>query len=123
MIAVDSVVRRGYVDSTKLGVTGGSGGGLLTDWAAGHTHRFAAAVSQRDVADWLGFWYTADFTLFQPSWFRSTPFRDPQEFLAPSPDRYADSVTTPLMFILGEEYLQPPPTQGGEPMFHPLNYL
>src|SRR6266852_3700902 len=105
MVAVDSVIRRGYVDSAKLGVTGGSGGGLLTDWTVGHTHRFAAAVSQRDVADWLGFWYTADFTLFQPSWFRSTPFRDPQEFLARSPVRYADSVTTPLMFILGEEDL------------------
>src|SRR5436309_1029056 len=123
MIAVDSVIRRGYVDSTKLGVTGGSGGGLLTDWAVGHTHRFAAAVSQRDVADWLGFWYTADFTLFQPSWFRSTPFRDPQEFLGRSPVRYADSVTTPLMFILGEQDLRAPPNQGGEAMFRALKYL
>jgi len=123
MVAVDSVIRRGYVDSTKLGVTGGSGGGLLTDWAVGHTHRFAAAVSQRDVADWLGFWYTADFTLFQPSWFRSTPFRDPQEFLTRSPVRYADSVTTPLMFILGEEDLRAPPNQGGEAMFRALKYL
>src|SRR5438034_1718927 len=123
MIAVDSVIRRGYVDSTKLGVTGGSGGGLLTDWTVGHTHRFAAAVSQRDVADWLGFWYTADFTLFQPTWFRSTPFRDPQEFLARSPVRYADSVTTPLMFILGEEDLRAPPNQGGEAMFRALKYL
>ncbi len=123
MVAVDSLVRRGYVDPTKLGVTGGSGGGLLTDWAVSHTHRFAAAVSQRDVADWLGFWYTADFTLFQPSWFRSTPFRDPQEFLTRSPVRYADSVTTPLMFILGEEDLRAPPNQGGEAMFRALKYL
>ncbi len=123
MVAVDSLIRRGYVDSTRLGVTGGSGGGLLTDWAVGHTHRFAAAVSQRDVADWLGFWYTADFTLFQPSWFRSTPFRDPQEFLVRSPVRYADSVTTPIMFVLGEEDLRAPPNQGGEAMFRALKYL
>src|SRR6266446_3847096 len=123
MVAVDSVIRRGYVDSTKLGVTGGSGGGLLTDWTVGHTHRFAAAVSQRDVADWLGFWYTADFTLFQPSWFRSTPFRDPQEFLARSPVRYADSGTTPLLFILGDADFRTPPTQGGEAMFRALKYL
>ena len=123
MVAVDSVIRRGYVDSTRLGVTGGSGGGLLTDWTVGHTHRFAAAVSQRDVADWLGFWYTADFTLFQPSWFRSTPFRDPQEFLARSPVRYTDSVTTPLMFILGDADFRTPPTQGGEAMFRALKYL
>jgi dipeptidyl aminopeptidase/acylaminoacyl peptidase len=123
MIAVDSLIRRGYVDSTRLGVTGGSGGGLLTDWTVGHTHRFKAAVSQRDVADWLGFWYTADFTLFQPTWFRSVPFRDPQEFLVRSPVRYADSVTTPLMFILGDEDYRAPPNQGGEAMFRALKYL
>jgi len=123
MIAVDSLIRRGYVDSTKLGVTGGSGGGLLTDWTVGHTHRFKAAVSQRDVADWLGFWYTADFTLFQPTWFRSVPFRDPQEYLVRSPVRYADSVTTPLMFILGDEDYRAPPNQGGEALFRALKYL
>jgi dipeptidyl aminopeptidase/acylaminoacyl peptidase len=123
MIGVDSLIRRGSVDTTRLGVTGGSGGGLLTDWAVGHTHRFAAAVSQRDVADWLGFWYTADFTLFRPSWFRSTPFRDPEEFLARSPVRYADSITTPIMFILGDEDLRAPPNQGGEAMFRALKYL
>ena len=123
MVAVDSLIRRGYVDSARLGVTGGSGGGLLTDWTVGHTHRFKAAVSQRDVADWLGFWYTADFTLFQPTWFRSVPFRDPQEFLVRSPVRYADSVTTPLMFILGDEDYRAPPNQGGEAMFRALKYL
>ena len=123
MIAVDSLIRRGYVDSTRLGVTGGSGGGLLTDWTVTQTHRFAAAVAQRDVADWLGFWYTADFTLFQPTWFRSTPFHDPLEFLARSPVRYVERVTTPLMFILGDEDYRAPPNQGGEAMFRALKYL
>ena len=123
MVAVDSLIKRGYVDSTKLGVTGGSGGGLLTDWTVGHTHRFAAAVSQRDVADWLGFWYTADFTLFRPTWFRDTPFHNPQEFLSRSPVMYSDSVTTPIMFVLGEEDMRAPPNQGGEAMFRALKYL
>ncbi len=123
MIAVDSLIKRGYVDSTKLGVTGGSGGGLLTDWTVGHTHRFAAAVSQRDVADWLGFWYTADFTLFRPTWFRDTPFHNPQEFLSRSPVMYSDSVTTPIMFVLGEADMRAPPNQGGEAMFRALKYL
>ncbi len=123
MVAVDSCIRRGYIDTTKLGVTGGSGGGLLTDWAVTHTHRFQAAVSQRDVADWLGFWYTADFTLFQPTWFRSVPFHDPQEFLRRSPVQYVDSVTTPIMFVLGDADLRAPATQGGEAMFRALKYL
>src|SRR2546426_4555369 len=45
------------------------------------------------------------------------------EFLARSPVRYADSVTTPLMFILGDADLRTPPTQGGEAMFRALKYL
>ncbi|HEV2045073.1 MAG TPA: prolyl oligopeptidase family serine peptidase, partial [Chthoniobacterales bacterium] len=49
MAGVDEMVRRGYVDEKKLGVTGGSGGGLLTNWVVGQTTRFAAAVSQRDI--------------------------------------------------------------------------
>ncbi|MFL6594690.1 MAG: prolyl oligopeptidase family serine peptidase, partial [Chthoniobacterales bacterium] len=63
MIGVDELVRRGYIDEKKMGVTGGSGGGLLTNWTIGHTDRFAAAVSQRDIASWAHWWYTADFTL------------------------------------------------------------
>ncbi|HET7790606.1 MAG TPA: S9 family peptidase [Gemmatimonadales bacterium] len=123
MVAVDSLVRRGYVDTTKLGVTGGSGGGLLTDWTVGHTHRFQAAVSQRDVADWQSFWYTTDFTLFQPEWFRDAPWRDPADYTRRSPVTYVDSVTTPIMFILGDEDLRAPPSQGGEVMFRALKFL
>ena len=123
MVAVDSAIGRGYVDSTRLGVTGGSGGGLLTDWAVTQTHRFAAAVSQRDVADWSSFWYTADFTLFRPTWFRSTPFQNPEEFRTRSPVTYVDRVTTPIMFVLGESDLRAPPGQGGEAMFRALKYL
>jgi len=51
------------------------------------------------------------------------PFRDPQEYLVRSPVRYADSVTTPLMFILGDEDYRAPPNQGGEAMFRALKYL
>jgi Dipeptidyl aminopeptidases/acylaminoacyl-peptidases len=120
MIGVDEVVKRGYVDEKRLGVTGGSGGGLLTNWTVTQTNRFAAAVSQRSVADWSSFWFTADFTLFTPSWFRSDPVKDPQEFLARSPVRYADRITTPMLFIEGDEDLRTPPAQGGEAMFRAL---
>ena len=120
MVGVDSLVRRGYVDEKRLGVTGGSGGGLLTNWAVTQTHRFAAAVSQRSVADWLGFWYSADFTLLTPTWFRSNPYQNAQEFLDRSPTHYAGQITTPLMLIDGEADLRTPPGQGSEAMFRSL---
>jgi dipeptidyl aminopeptidase/acylaminoacyl peptidase len=123
MLGVDEVLKRGYVDEKKLGVTGGSGGGLLTNWTVTQTNRFAAAVSQRSVADWLSFWYTADFTLFTPSWFRSYPFRDPEEFLNRSPVRFAERINTPMMFVEGDADLRTPPGQGGEAMFRALKAL
>ncbi len=122
MAGVDEVIKRGYIDPAKLGVTGGSGGGLLTNWTIGQTNRFAAAVSQRDIANWADWWYTADFTLFQPTWFKAPPFEDPEDYKARSPLTYIKNVKTPLMLILGEADYRTPPTSGGEEMFRALKY-
>ena len=122
MAGVDDVVRRGYVDDKRLGVTGGSGGGLLTNWVVGQTNRFAAAVSQRDIATWEAWWYSSDLTLFQPNWFKAPPFDDEQEFKARSPLTYIKNVKTPMMFILGEADYRTPPGAGGEQMFRALKF-
>ena len=122
MAGVDELIRRGYIDQTKLGVTGGSGGGLLTNWTVGHTDRFKAAVSQRDIASWTDWWYTADFTLFQPSWFKAPPFEDPEDFKARSPITYVNNIKTPMMFILGETDWRTPTGPGGEQLFRALKY-
>jgi dipeptidyl aminopeptidase/acylaminoacyl peptidase len=122
MIGVDETIKRGFIDAKKLGVTGGSGGGLLTNWTVGHTDRFAAAVSQRDIASWTDWWYTADFTLFQPRWFKAPPFEDPEDFKARSPITYIKEVKTPMMFILGETDSRTPPGAGGEQMFRALKF-
>jgi dipeptidyl aminopeptidase/acylaminoacyl peptidase len=121
MAGVDELLKRGYIDEKKLGITGGSGGGVLTNWAIGHTTRFAAAVSQRDIADWSSWWYSADFTQFHPSWFKGAPFEDP-DFKRRSPITYIDKVTTPLMLILGEADWRTPTGAGGEQMFRALKY-
>ncbi|MFI5249181.1 MAG: prolyl oligopeptidase family serine peptidase [Gemmatimonadales bacterium] len=123
MIGVDTLVARGYIDPQRMGVTGGSGGGLLTNWVVGHTHRFAAAVSMRSIADWAAWWYTADFTLFTPSWFREPPFRDPVDYARRSPITYIEQVTTPLMLIEGEADSRTPSGSGGMTMFRALKAL
>ena len=123
MAGVDAIVKRGYVDQARMGVTGGSGGGLLTNWTITQTTRFAAAVSMRSIADWSGFWYTADFPQFTPSWFRKAPWEDPQDYVARSPITYVARVKTPLMLIDGDDDLRTPPSDGGEMMFRALKYL
>jgi dipeptidyl aminopeptidase/acylaminoacyl peptidase len=122
MAGVDEAIKLGYVDDKKLGVTGGSGGGLLTNWVVGQTNRFAAAAAQRDIASWEDWWYSGDFTLFQPTWFKVPPFEDPQEYRARSPINYIKNVTTPMMFILGEADYRTPPGSGGEQMFRALKF-
>ncbi len=122
MAGVDDLIKRGWVDPDRLGVTGGSGGGLLTNWVIGHTQRFKAAVSQRDIADWTDFWYTADFTLFTPTWFRGAPWEQEADFKARSPITYIKDINTPLMLILGEADYRTPPGSGGEQMFRALKY-
>jgi dipeptidyl aminopeptidase/acylaminoacyl peptidase len=122
MAGVDELVRRGYIDEKHMGVTGGSGGGLLTNWSVTNTDRFAAAVSQRDIADWAAWWYAADFTLFQPRWFRKPPFDDPQDYRDRSPITYVSNVKTPLMLILGDADLRTPPDSGGGEMFRALKF-
>lgn len=99
------------IDGSRLGVTGGSGGGLLTNWVITQTNRFKAAVSQRSIADWSGFWYTADFTLFQPTWFPGAPWQAAENFSQRSPITFIKNVTTPL------------PANGGVMMFRALKYL
>ncbi|HET7218368.1 MAG TPA: S9 family peptidase [Vicinamibacterales bacterium] len=123
MAGVDAVLHKGFVDETRMAVTGGSGGGLLTNWVVTQTTRFKAAVSQRDISDWTNFWYTADFTLFTPTWFRKAPFEDPADFARRSPITHVAKIQTPLMFILGDEDWRTPPAAGGEDLFRALKYL
>ncbi len=123
MAGVDAVIAKGYVDPDHMGVTGGSGGGLLTNWVITQTNRFKAAVSQRDIADWRDFWYTADFTLFTPTWFKGAPWREEADFKARSPITYIENVQTPLMLVLGDADYRTPPGSGGEQMFRALKYL
>ena len=123
MACVDAVVARGWADADRLGVTGGSGGGVLTNWIIGHTNRFKAAVSMRSIANWSDWWYTADFTQFRPTWFRGAPFEQEEDFKARSPITFIKQMNTPLMLIEGGEDYRTPPSAGGEQLFRALKYL
>jgi dipeptidyl aminopeptidase/acylaminoacyl peptidase len=119
LASVDAAIARGFVDEKRLGVTGGSAGGLLTNWIVAQTDRFAAAVTQRCVSDWPAFYYSADFAMFTPFWFRRAPWEDPAEYQEHSPVMLAERITTPLMVIHSEEDWRTPIGQG-EAMFRAL---
>jgi dipeptidyl aminopeptidase/acylaminoacyl peptidase len=123
LAGVDELIHRGYIDDSKLGITGGSGGGVLTDWAVTKTNRFKAAVSQRDISDWAAWWYTDDFWLYRPAWFRKAPFQDPKEYGDRSALTYVEKIQTPIAFILGDADWRTPPGAGGESLFRALKTL
>jgi dipeptidyl aminopeptidase/acylaminoacyl peptidase len=123
MDTVDESIKLGYSDPAKLGVTGGSGGGLLTDWVVTQTDRFKAAVAQRDITDWANWWYTADMAGFHQSFSpTSPPWEHIELYRAHSPITFVGNLKTPMMFILGDADFRTPTGAGGEEFFRALKY-
>ena len=91
------------IDPARLGVCGGSYGGFMTNWIIGHTDRFAAACSQRSIADWTGMEGTTDIGYYFAKGQTGASHRDDREKQwSQSPLRYADNVGTPTLFLHGE---------------------
>lgn len=109
MGALDAIVERGYIDASRVGVTGGSYGGYLTNWIIGHSDRFKAAVTQRCVSNFYSFFGTSDigFT-FGEYEFGGTPWSDAEKLLHHSPISYVESMKTPLLIIHNEQDLRCP---------------
>ena len=92
------------VDEKRLGVTGGSYGGFMTNWIIGHTDRFAAAASQRSIANWIAFEHTTDIGFFfTPNQMGTTTREDYEKLWWHSPLKYADKVKTPTLFIHSDQ--------------------
>lgn len=88
------------IDTAKVGVTGGSYGGFMTNWIIGHTNRFAAAASQRSIANWIAFEHTSDIGIsFTPNNQATTTRENVEKLWWHSPLKYADQCKTPTLFI------------------------
>lgn len=113
MAALDAVLARGFADERRLGIAGGSGGGVLTSWTIGRTERFAAALVERPVTNWLSFAVASDRSAyFVRYWFRDYPWRDAEDYLARSPLSLVDAVRTPVLVIQSEQDYRTPVDQG-----------
>ncbi|WP_077368729.1 alpha/beta hydrolase family protein [Anaerosalibacter sp. Marseille-P3206] len=93
-----------FIDSNRLGVTGGSYGGFMTNWIIGHTDRFKAAASQRSISNWISKFCTTDIGYyFVDDQQAATPWGDVDKLWFHSPLKYADKAVTPTLFIHSEE--------------------
>lgn len=121
MAFVDEAVRRfRFIDANRMGVTGGSYGGFMTNWIIGHTGRFKAAASQRSIVNWLSYYGNADIGYyFAADQTGADPWNNPEKAWEQSPLRYADKVTTPTLFLHSDEDYRCP-LSGGLQMFTAL---
>jgi dipeptidyl aminopeptidase/acylaminoacyl peptidase len=123
MALVDYTIDQGYVDATRLGVTGGSYGGFMTNWIIGHTDRFKAAVTQRPVSNMHSFYGTSDIgSTFGDYETGGTPWANTEQFIKMSPITYVDKIKTPLLIIHSEEDYRCPIEQA-EQLFVSLKML
>lgn len=120
MAGVDFLISRPYVDETRIGIAGGSAGGILTDWAITRTQRFKSAVSISDIADNYSYWFVGDQPDFNYS--DKQPWLDKDE-IGRSPITHGLNITTPTLFISGTRDFRTPASAGGEMMFRLLKYL
>lgn len=100
----DIVLEKYPIDKERLGVTGGSYGGYMTNWIIGHTDRFKCAASQRSISNWISKFGTTDIGYyFNADQNASTPWENHDKLWWHSPLKYADKVKTPTLFIHSEE--------------------
>jgi len=93
-----------FMDPGRIGVTGLSYGGFMTNWMVTHTDRFRAAVSQNGISDWTAMFGTTDIGFyFSPDQIGREPWTNPDAYLAKSPLTHTPIVTTPIMFIHSAE--------------------
>lgn len=115
MIGLDSVLARNdWVDTTRLGVTGGSYGGFMTNWVITQTHRFKAAVASASVSNLISFYGTSLYTDLVEAEFRGVPWNNYPMLWQWSPLAHVKGVTTPTLFLHGENDHDVPITQAEE---------
>lgn len=109
MAWTDYVEKLAFIDSKRMGVTGGSYGGYMTVWIIGHTHRFKAAVAQRCVSNIVSMWGSSDFNWsFQTIFGNKSPYEEIETLWECSPMKHIGAARTPTLLIHSEQDLRCP---------------
>jgi dipeptidyl aminopeptidase/acylaminoacyl peptidase len=106
MAITDAALGHPAVDGTRTGAMGGSFGGYMANWIAGHTGRFRAIVTHASLWDLEQFGPTTDASYY---WTREMT---PEMTRAHSPSRFADAITSPLLVIHGDKDYRVPIGEG-----------
>jgi dipeptidyl aminopeptidase/acylaminoacyl peptidase len=117
MAGVDYLIARGLVDSTRMAKMGWSAGGHMTNKVITYTGRFKAAASGAGAANWQSMYAQSDVRTYRTPWFGGTPWQKNAPLAAywdNSPIKYIANVTTPTIFLVGQQDERVPMPQSVE---------
>ena len=111
-----------WVDKDRLGVTGGSYGGYLTNWIISHTNRFKAAVTLRSISNFISDDGTRDGAYGHADDFTGDIFEKHDLYWNASPLKYVKNVKTPTLVLHSDNDFRVPIEQG-EQWFRALRHF
>jgi dipeptidyl aminopeptidase/acylaminoacyl peptidase len=102
MAITDTATERADIDAGRTAAMGGSFGGYMANWIAGHTSRFRAIVSHASLWALDQMFGTTDSPA---EWRRQLglPTTQPERYSANSPHLHAEAITTPMLVIHGDK--------------------
>lgn len=123
MNGLDAALKRyPWIDTERMGVTGGSYGGFMTNWIVGHTNRFKAAVTLRSLASFISDEGTRDGAFGHTPDFGGDLFERFDLYWDRSPLKYAKNVKTPTLILHSDNDFRVPIEQG-EQWFRALKHF
>jgi dipeptidyl aminopeptidase/acylaminoacyl peptidase len=123
MNGVDAALEKyPWIDTDRLGVTGGSYGGFLTNWIVSHTNRFKAAVTLRSISNFVSDDGTRDGAYGHADDFTGDIFEKFDLYWAASPLKYVRNVKTPTLVLHSDNDFRVPIEQG-EQWFRALRHF
>lgn len=115
MAGLDYVIDRyTWIDGVKLGITGQSYGGYMTNWAITQTNRFNAAVVDGGISNLISFAGTSLYRCLVEAELNGNPWDNYPLLWQSSPLRNVNYVTTPTLFLHGETDNEVPVSQAEE---------
>jgi len=123
MNGVDAALAKySWIDRDRLGVTGGSYGGYLTNWIISHTNRFKAAVTLRSVSNFISDDGTRDGAYGHADDFGGDIFEKTDLYWDRSPLKHVKNVKTPTLVLHSDNDFRVPIEQG-EQWFRALRHF
>jgi len=101
LAAVDAAEARPDIDASRTAAMGGSFGGYMANWVAGHTDRFRCIVTHASIWALEQFHGTTDNAAYWEYQF-GDPYVDDSRYVENSPNRHLGAIRTPMLVIHGE---------------------